>query len=68
MYNEEKGGTTMKIKGLAGKTKRQQRFIYLSKQIETKYPQLTSERPRSTLKREALLMIEQKTGKKKGTI
>lgn len=58
----------MKIKGLAGKSKRQQRLFYLSKKVETMYPQLKEERPRKPIKREALLMIEQKRGKKEGTI
>ncbi len=58
----------MKIKGVAGKSKRQQRLIYMSKQIENMYPQLKKERPRKPIKREALLMIERKTGKKDGTI
>lgn len=58
----------MKVKGLATKTAREKRLIYLSKQVEAMYPQLRSERPRKPIKREALLMIERKTGKKIGKI
>lgn len=58
----------MKIKGPSEKSKRQQRLNYLSKKVEAMYPQLKSERPRKPIKREALLMIERKTGKKVGDI
>lgn len=58
----------MRVKGVAAKSKRQQQMIYLSKQVESMYPQLRSERPRKPAKREALLMIERKTGRKVGTI
>lgn len=58
----------IKIKGPAAKSKRMQHLNYLSKQVEAMYPQLKDERPRKPAKREALLMIERKTGKKVGTI
>lgn len=58
----------MKIKRPAGKSARQQRLDYMAKQVEAMYPQLKYERPRKSIKREALLMIEQKTGKKVGKI
>lgn len=58
----------IKIKGPAAESKRMQHLNYLSKQIEAMYPELKNERPRDPAKREALLMIERKTGKKVGKI
>lgn len=58
----------MKIKRPAGKSERQQLLDYMANQVESMHPQSKDERPRKPIKREALLMIEQKTGKKVGKI
>lgn len=58
----------MKIKRPAGKSERQNRLAYMAKQVEAMNPQLKDERPRKPAKREALLMIERKTGEKVGKI
>lgn len=58
----------IKVTGHTAESQRLRKLRYLAKQIEAMYPQLKSERPRKPAKREALLMIERKTGKKQGTI
>lgn len=55
-------------KGLGVTSDRQKKLMYMANEINKLYPNFTNERPRKAIKREALLMIERKTGKKQGTI
>ncbi|HJA89448.1 MAG TPA: hypothetical protein H9948_01545 [Candidatus Jeotgalibaca merdavium] len=59
----------MKVLGPAGLSPHMKQVLYVEKKIDEKYGSVfTKPRSRKPVKREALLMIERRTGKKVGTI
>lgn len=58
----------MKIKGPAGLSPHMKKVLMAEKKIKEAYPDYTNKRTRNPVKREALLMIERRTGRKTGTI